>query len=181
MAKGAELSDDQRAAVVWRLAGWAEQTPEIKSMRERARRIAIETDTSFSSQALSDAMKGQLGRDVLATLERYFGESHKTWMKAAPVATLAPAATTAPARQPGERYYERELRYPGMRVPFLRARAAGVSDRVLDTVAARIGVWRDQKGPSEKEVERLIEDEVNQTRKARKLYGAEDMDAELKR
>lgn len=80
---------------------------------------------------------------------------------------------------PPERYVEREERYPALTDAFRRARAAGVDDRILDSVRGRIGQWKSEKGPSEAEVEAAIAAEVRETARVRRMYAADDLDEAL--
>ena len=177
MARGPELTEEERAAVQRRIARWVQDEPNL-SWRARAREIEERTKERLSNQALMDASRGQLGSDVATVLEKFFGETLGSWMKMKTISVSEPGSSAAAAHG---HVYEIEERYHTVGVAFSRARASGVKEGVLNTVRLKLGVLKSKEGPSEKQVEQAILDEVNETKRASKLYSAKDIDEGLKR
>lgn len=80
------------------------------------------------------------------------------------------------ALEAADRFVDRTERYHTIEVGFTRARAAGVQEAILDAARLTLGVNKTSE-PTLDEVRRVIRDEIEQVKRDRELYSAEDVDA----
>lgn len=148
MSKPAELTDEERAAVAWRLDRYRLEAGDQTNWSALARAIEL------TPTAVHKARNRQAGADFAERLVRHFRSQAKG--SARDLETLE--AWVEASKRPGAtaRVVERDERYPAVDKVFRKARRMGIEDDVLDEVRENIGQLKSDTGPSEAEVELMI-------------------------